>query len=110
MTCAASKRKETVWPLMVNSPRDLTNTDEVRREVVSDESFQGARKRLLESNVLQANGSCFGFVKQRGLISRQVVCTSGETKMQFVVPVKYQDAVLYNPRWAYGASKDARAC
>ena len=94
MTRAAAKRRETVRPLVVESPGDLTNSADVRREVESDDSLQGVRRRLLEGSVVHGQGNSTSFVKQRGLIYRQVVYPSGERKMQLVVPAKYRDAVL----------------
>ena len=52
VTRATSKRKETVWPLVANSPGDLTNNNDVRLEVESDGSLQGVRKGWLEGKVM----------------------------------------------------------
>lgn len=48
VTRAAAKRKRTVRPLMVTSLGDLTNSEDVRKEVESDDTLHGVRKRLQE--------------------------------------------------------------
>ena len=55
VTRAAARRKDTVRPLVIKSPGDLTNSEEVRREVESDPSLQRVRKCLLEGSVVHMN-------------------------------------------------------
>ena len=94
ITRAAAKRKDTVRPLVVKSPGDLTNSKEVRKEVETDPSLQRVRKCLSEGSVIHMNDHCTSFVKERGLIYRLITSESGERKKQLVVPARYREAVL----------------
>lgn len=94
LTRAAARRKDTVRPLVVQSPGDLANSEEVRKEVESDPLLQGVRRKVLEGSVIKLNSWKASFVKERGLIYRQLIQKSGEQKRQLVVPAKYRQAVL----------------
>ena len=94
ITRAGARRKENVRPLVVESPGDLINSDDVRKEVEVDPSLHSVRKRLLEGSTYRVNDQVASYIKKRGLIYRQVESASGERKLQLVVPAKYREAVL----------------
>ena len=78
----------------VPSPGDLAHSREFRREVESDPSLQSVRKEALKGSTVQTKAGHAQFVRERGVLLRQVTRKSGEKRKQLVLPRKFRGAVL----------------
>ena len=94
VTRSAAKRKDVTKPLVVQSVDDLTDSEEVRREVKSDPTLASIRRHVMEGSQVKVGQNTACFEEEKGLLYRKVAKVEGESSTQLVVPARFRQSLL----------------
>ena len=93
VTRGAAKATTQVKPLQVLPVADLTSSEDAT-EQATDPTLANVRKLTAEGHSGSIRGTETGFLKKKNCLYRRIVYPSEDSRLQFVVPMKYREAVF----------------